>query len=168
MRRTVATMTFALLALMSLPAAAAERTEPAAKEAAPQLILPRVEARVPTALPRPVPPALPSWAYDPPQQKRPLILPALYLSLGVLQGMDVYTTTRNLKAGASELNPLMEPVAGNVFALTAVKVASTATSIYIAERLWKKNRFAAIAAMVASNVIVTAVVAKNFGPVPGR
>lgn len=57
----------------------------------------------------------------------------------------MYTTTRNLKAGASELTPLMEPFAGNVFGLTAVKAASTATSIYIAERLWKKNRAAAIA-----------------------
>ncbi len=160
MRRAVAAITFALVALTSLPAAAAERTEPAAKGAALQLTLPRVEARVPAALP--------SWAYDPPEPKRPLVLPALYLSLSVLQGLDVYTTRRNVKAGASELNPLIEPVAGNVFALTAVKAASTVTSIYIAERLWKKNRVAAIAAMVVSNVIVTAIVAKNLRPVPGR
>ncbi len=160
MRRAVTTMMFAIVALTSLPAAAAERTEPAAKGAAPQLTFARVEARAPAALP--------SWAYDPPKPKRPLILPALYLSLSVLQGLDVYTTTRNLNAGASELNPLMEPLAGNVFALTAVKAVSTATSIYFAERLWKKNRVAAIAAMVASNIIVTAVVAKNLRPVPGR
>lgn len=68
MRRALTTITFALVALTSLPAAAAEKTEPAAKEASPQLILPRGEARGPAALP--------SWAYDPPKPKPPLVLPA--------------------------------------------------------------------------------------------
>ncbi len=159
MRRAVTTITFALVALTSLPAAAAEKTEPAAKGAAPQLILPRVEARAPAAPP--------GW-YDAPTPTRPLILPVLYLSLSVLQGLDVYTTTRSLNAGASELNPLVEPFAGNVFALTAVKAASTATSIAIAERLWKKNRVAAIVAIVASNLVIGAVVATNWRSGPGR
>ena len=44
---------------------------------------------------------------------RPGALPVLYLSLGVLQGLDIYTTARNLANGAEELNPLVRPVADN-------------------------------------------------------
>lgn len=94
-------------------------------------------------------------------QGRPGALPVLYLSLDVLQGLDVYTTARNLARGSEELNPLVRPVAGNPWAMTAVKSVSTAASIYVAERLWRKHRVAAVALTVASNVLIGAVVAQN-------
>ena len=59
------------------------------------------------------------------------------------------------------LNPLVRPVAGNPWAMTAVKSASTAASIYVAERLWRKHRVAAVALMVASTVLIGAVVGQN-------
>lgn len=93
---------------------------------------------------------------------RPAALPVLYVTLGVLQGLDVYSTSTNLKAGGRELNPVMQPVAGNVVALGAVKAATTATSILIAEKLWRRHRMAAVVSMVLSNVILTSVVAHNF------
>lgn len=97
-----------------------------------------------------------------PQARRPAALPALYVTLGILQGLDVYTTSSNLKAGARELNPVIQPVAGNLVALGATKAAMTATSILIAEKLWRRHRAAAVISMVASNVILTSVVAHNF------
>ena len=45
--------------------------------------------------------------------------------------------------------------------MTAVKSVSTAASMYVAERLWRKHRVAALALAVASNVLIGAVVAQN-------
>src|SRR5262245_36666133 len=44
---------------------------------------------------------------------RPRALPALYASLAALQAFDAYSTTRGLSQGATEGNPLMQPVVGN-------------------------------------------------------
>ena len=44
----------------------------------------------------------------------------------------------------------------------AVKAARTAASIYLVEKVWKKNPATAIVTMVAVNVGTAAVVARNF------
>ena len=93
--------------------------------------------------------------------RRPALLLPLYLSLGAAHGFDVYTTTRGLARGHTEGNPLVAPVAANPWALTAVKAASAATSIVLAERLWRRHRGAAVAAMVASNILIGVVAARN-------
>jgi hypothetical protein len=90
------------------------------------------------------------------------VLPALYLSLAGLNAFDAYSTTRGLAGGATESNPLMKPMAGNPAVLWAVKGAVTATSIVMAERLWKSNRKAqAVAVMVISNGMMAMVAARN-------
>jgi Domain of unknown function (DUF5658) len=92
---------------------------------------------------------------------RPAVLPMLYVSLAGLQAYDAYSTTMGLSLGARELNPLMRGVAGNTTALWTVKTASTAASIWAAERLWRRNRTAAVLAMVAVNSVMATVAARN-------
>lgn len=94
------------------------------------------------------------------ESKRPGLLLPLYVSAGVLQAMDLYTTSRGMNAGAHETNPLVRN--GNAGTTLALKAATTGVGIVIAEKLWKKNKGAAIAAMVATNVVTGAIVANNY------
>jgi hypothetical protein len=71
--------------------------------------------------------------------KRPALLPVLYASLGVMQAWDVYSTSAAMKAGAREANPAAAAFAGNAGSLIALKATTTASTIFFAERMWKKN-----------------------------
>ena len=93
---------------------------------------------------------------------RPAVLPALYASYAALQAYDIYSTREALGRGAREANPLMQGVAGNTMAMTAVKASVAVGTIMAAERLWKKNnKAAAIAVLVASNGVAAIVAARN-------
>jgi hypothetical protein len=89
------------------------------------------------------------------------VLPALYASYAALQAFDVYSTRQALARGAREANPLMQGVVGNTGAFMAVKAGVAAATIVAAERLWKGNKAAAIAVMVASNSVAAVVAARN-------
>ena len=93
--------------------------------------------------------------------KRPSALPALYVSLAALQAFDAYSTSRGLGRGAGEANPLVKGVAGSPVTFWAVKAATTAGTILMAERLWKTNKAKAIAVMVLSNGVMAFVGAHN-------
>jgi hypothetical protein len=92
---------------------------------------------------------------------RPRVLTGLYVSLAGLNALDIYSTMRALDSGARELNPVMGS-AGHPGASFAIKAATTAGAIYLAEKLWKRNRVAAIVTMVAVNAGTAAVVARNL------
>lgn len=109
----------------------------------------------------PVPLAIDWAALRPVEPKRPAALPALYVSFAALQMADFYTTTSGLKNGASEANPLMAPFGGNTGAMLALKAGTTVGTIYLAERLWRRNRVAAIVVMAAVNGATAAVAAHN-------
>ena len=102
----------------------------------------------------------PKWTLD---AKRPGALPAMYAGLGVLHALDLYSTRRAVAAGAREMNPLLAPAVKNTAAMVAVKGASTALSIYFAERAWKRNRKGAMILMGVVNGVTAAVVARNLG-----
>jgi hypothetical protein len=90
------------------------------------------------------------------------VLPALYVSLVGLQAYDGYSTSRGLKSGAFEANPLLGTLASHPAALWAVKGATAFVSIYLAERLWREHhRGQAIVLMVLSNGLMAAVAASN-------
>jgi len=101
----------------------------------------------------------PRWALD---AKRPAAMPAMYAGLGVLQALDVYSTRRAVSAGARETNPLLGSAAKNTTVMLAVKGASTALSIYFAERAWKRNPKGAMILMAVVNGVTAAVVARNM------
>jgi hypothetical protein len=94
--------------------------------------------------------------------RRPNALPILYASFGALQALDAATTFRALDRGAAEANPALAGFASNRGALVAVKAASFASTVYLTERLWKKNRVAAVVTMVCVNSAYAAIVAHNY------
>ena len=94
---------------------------------------------------------------------RPLLLPALYAAQGALQVMDAHSTYSAIGRGAHEANPLMQGVVKNRGAMLAVKAGVAASTIWMAESMWKRgNRVGAIATMIAANVVAAAVVAHNY------
>lgn len=106
--------------------------------------------------------AFPTAAPDFSRLRRPVLLPALYAANIALQGLDAHSTIKALDGGAREANPLMQGVADHRGALLAVKVGAAASTIYFAEKLWRRNRVAAVALMVAVNGVSAAVVAHNY------
>lgn len=99
--------------------------------------------------------------------KRPSLLPVLYASFAGLQVADFFSTRQGLASGAHEANPLMRHVVSSNAGFMAMKAGAAAGSIFVAERMWKKNPAAAIATMVAMNSLYGIVVAHNYSVVRG-
>jgi len=102
-----------------------------------------------------------AWMFDR-KVSRPASVTVLYGTLGVMQALDIYSTQRALGRGGREINPIVEQAAGNQAIMIGVKAISTATSIYFAERAWKKNRKGAVVLMAIVNGVTAAVVARNL------
>ena len=96
-----------------------------------------------------------------PQQRPGALLP-LYASYGTLQILDTHSTSRAINSGAVEANPMMKGLAGNEVAMLAVKAAGTAGVIFASERIWKRNKTAAVVFMIASNAGMAWVVQNNY------
>ena len=93
-------------------------------------------------------------------------LTSLYAGLAGLQAYDVYSTTKAIKLGAVEMNPLMRSTVGNRAAFIGLKAAMTAGPIVVAERMWRSRRpLAAIAVMAVSNGMMAFVARHNAGVV---
>ena len=97
-----------------------------------------------------------------PKMDRPAILPALYVALGAVQAWDVYSTRASLAAGAREANPTAAPFTRNAGSMLGLKAATTASTIFFAERMWKKNKVGAIVMLVAVNGATAAVSMQNL------
>lgn len=103
-----------------------------------------------------------------PATRGPVLLP-LYVSLIGLQVYDGYSTIRGLENGALEANTFMTRLAAEPAALWAVKGGVTFVSIYMAERLWRKNRrVQAVAVMVVTNGLMAAVALNNASVLRGQ
>jgi len=94
--------------------------------------------------------------------RRPAALPVMYGAFAALQVADVYSTTRGIAAGRTELNPAMRPFAGSTGTMVAVKALSSAASLYFAEKAWKKKPKAAVILMGAVNGMLAAAVVSNL------
>ena len=70
----------------------------------------------------------------------------------VMSMFDYVSTTQALNRGAEERNPLLAAMAQHSGTLLLTKAAITASTILMAQRLWKRNRPAAIAVMVGANL----------------
>ena len=101
------------------------------------------------------------WMFDR-KVSRPAEMKMMYGTLAALQALDLYSTTRALNHGASEANPIVAPATGNHGAMLAVKAISTATTIYFAERAWKKNPKGSVILMAVINGLTAAAVAHNL------
>jgi hypothetical protein len=94
---------------------------------------------------------------------RPAPLVGLYISMATLQALDFASTRKALNAGAVEGNPLVAPLLDSPTALLALKAGVTGATIYVSERLWKRNRVAAVMTMIGLNTAYGVVVAHNYG-----
>jgi hypothetical protein len=134
-------------------------TSAAAQEASQPLNLAALDFLAPTPLAASTP--ADEWRATPAPQRPAAMLP-LYMTFAALQVLDTHSTATALGRGAVETNPLVRPFADNELGLIAVKAAGTAGVIYASEQLWKKNKIAAIAFMVATNGAMTWVVQHNY------
>ena len=115
--------------------------------------LPSLFAPVFVEAPMPAPPLA---------RRRPSALMPMYVSFASLQALDAHSTSRALDRGAVEANPLMRGLAGNTAGMLAVKAGATTAVVYSAERIWRKNRTAAVLFMVAANSAMAWVVQHNY------
>lgn len=100
--------------------------------------------------------------------KRPAALVPLYASFAGLEVLDIQSTYRALNMpGAREANPVARTMVGSPAALTAMKVATTASFVLASEKIWKKHRVAAVVFATAGNAAMAAIVAHNYR-IPGR
>lgn len=99
----------------------------------------------------------------PAEQQRPNTLIPLYVSFGVLQVFDTQSTVDAIARGGMEANPVLKGIAGNPVALVAVKAAGTSGVIFATEKMWKKNKRAAVIFMMAANCAMAWVVKSNHG-----
>ena len=93
---------------------------------------------------------------------RPGALVPLYASFAVLQALDAHSTLTAINMGATEANPLLRGVASHPGALLAVKMGAAVGTIFVAEKLWKRNPVAAVALMVGLNSAYAMIVAHNY------
>jgi hypothetical protein len=112
-------------------------------------------------------PALPALASvpalsAPPPQHRPAALMPLYFLLGAFQGLDAHSTLRALEGGGREANPIVGRVVDSPAGFVALKAGGTAGVIFLTEKLWKRNRTAAILTMIGLNSAYGAVVSHNY------
>jgi hypothetical protein len=94
------------------------------------------------------------------EPQRPAALVPLYLSQLTLHGLDVHSTKEALERGHREANPYFKDATNNE--MIAAKAAVSVGTMWLSEKLWKKNRVAAVAVMATVNVALGAVVANNY------
>jgi hypothetical protein len=115
-------------------------------------------AQLPPTVAAPVPVAVELFR----SQKRPSALLPMYVTTAALQTLDIVTTSRALERGGVEANPVMGSVVGSRAGFYAAKVGTTAATIWLSEKLWKRNRFAAVAMMIGVNAGMAMVVNHNL------
>jgi len=150
-----ATLPFAavvLLCSLGIPSPAV------AQETAPQLLREAPDAAARQSVESAQPPQMTT---DLVAERPPALLP-LYVSFVTLQALDAHSTRYALDRGAVEANPLMKGLAANEVGLLAIKAAGTAGVILASERMWKRNRAAAVVFMIASNSAMAWVVQHNY------
>ena len=96
------------------------------------------------------------------EQRRPGALVPLYASFGALQILDTRSTLQALGRGGVEANPVMKGIVSHRVALFAVKAAATTGVIVASEKMWKKNRTAAVIFMLATNSAMAWIVEHNY------
>jgi Domain of unknown function (DUF5658) len=96
------------------------------------------------------------------REPRPGALIPLYMSFGILQALDGRSTLTSVNRGYREMNPIVSPAAGSRGLMVATKLVTTTATIAGAETLWRRNRVAAVLALIGINVAYAAVVAHNY------
>jgi len=171
---------FAWLALAPPVSAAVIDHEDASPAVAPADPIPTrilMSSRSPAAMGTMTAPPLIRWSLVPPPDwtqrattgrslvtstPRAHALVPLFASYAVIQALDVHSTLRAINAGAQERNPLMARCVGQPATFVAFKAAMGAGTLWAAERLSRRNRFASYALMFAVNSAYAVAVVHNY------
>lgn len=97
-----------------------------------------------------------------PQPARPGMLVPLYITFAGLQALDAHSTLTAVRAGAQETNPVVRGALGNTAGLILLKGGTAAAVVVLNERLWRRNRTAAVLTMVALNSAYMTIAAHNY------
>jgi Domain of unknown function (DUF5658) len=95
-------------------------------------------------------------------ERRPAALIPLYASFIALEALDIHSTRSALAQGAVEANPAVRGLTGSSLGMVTVKAAGTAGLIFASEKMWRKNKAAAIVLMIATNSAMAWVVEHNY------
>ncbi|HMF99167.1 MAG TPA: hypothetical protein VKE96_32935 [Vicinamibacterales bacterium] len=96
------------------------------------------------------------------QAPRPVALIPLYVSFGVLQGLDIHSTMKARAAGGREANPVLTVGGDSTLSLVLLKSASTAGVVFGTERLARSHPKGAVWLMVCLNAALAVAVAHNY------
>jgi hypothetical protein len=119
-------------------------------------------------------PALAADTVTPPTgpEKRPAALVPLYIAFTALQVLDAHSTLNATTSGADEANPMMRSAAVSPTTMLALKAAATTGVVMLSEKLWRRNRAAAVLTMIGLNTAYAVIAAHNYsashsGTAPG-
>ena len=93
---------------------------------------------------------------------RPAPLVPLYVAFVGLQALDVHSTFTALDSGAREANPMVRGALGSPAGLVLLKTGTAAGVVLLTEKLWPRNRTAAVITMIALNSAYVTIAAHNY------
>ena len=96
------------------------------------------------------------------KRDRPAPLVPLYVAFVGLQALDVHSTFSALEGGAREANPMVRSALGNPAGLFLLKAGTAAGVVLVSEKLWPRNRTAAVITMIALNSAYATIAAHNY------
>ena len=99
------------------------------------------------------------------RSERPSMLVPLYIGFAALQAVDVHSTLSALGTGARESNPVVASAIGSPAGMLMIKAATAAGVVALSERLWRRNRTAAVLTMIGLNSAYAMIAAHNYGAV---
>ena len=104
-------------------------------------------------------------AQNSPQPRRPAALMPLYLTSLTLHSLDMHSTWQAQALGHREANPILQNATDRQ--MIGAKMAASALTVLLAEKLWRKNRVASVILMTGVNVALAGAVANNYRLVNG-
>jgi len=96
------------------------------------------------------------------KQTRPAPLVPLYMAFVGLQALDAHSTLTAVESGAREANPMVRGTLGSPAGLVLLKSGTAAGVVLLTEKLWPRNRTAAVITMVALNSAYATIAAHNY------
>jgi hypothetical protein len=106
--------------------------------------------------------AAPAWAEDDHRAQRPAALVPLYISFAGLQALDVHSTLAAVNAGGRELNPIVRSTVDAPVGMFLLKSGAAAGVVFVSEKLWRRNRTAAVLTMIGLNSAYLTIAANNY------
>lgn len=99
---------------------------------------------------------------EPIVRDRPAALVPLYVAFAGLQVLDAHSTLSAVEGGARETNPVIRQALGNTAGMLALKSGAAVGVVLLTEKLWPRNRTAAVLTMIAINSAYVTIAAHNY------